>query len=188
MRKNIKRSVRTLAIAIVGMGVTACNLDGYEPEKPFTTCPTGPAVLAVYGVSPTESRSTASYAQGALFTEDDIEWFDPVTRELRFRNHAKALHERTPMPSEVHFCLDGELLFTGSVFLSIACSIVFDDLVLCQGCIDGNHVESDGYYLYDCYPPQYASEERVQANIQRRAPQWDAFIRHLASRGKIRQE
>ena len=188
MRKSIKRSVRTLAIAIVGMGVTACSMDGYEPEKPFTTCPPGPAMLVAYGISPTESRSTTYYEQSALFTEDDIEWFNPVTRELRFSDHVKPLRERTPWLSEVEFCLGGEPLFTGSIFLSLACSRVFDDLVLCLGRIDEDNAGADGYYLYDCYPPQYAADERVQANIRRRAPQWEAFIRHLASRGKIRQD
>ena len=63
---------------------------------------------------------------------------------------------------------------------------MFDDLVLCCGKIDGEVIDDGHYYLYDCYPTQFINDERVQANIQKRAPQWETFTKYLDSKGKLK--
>ena len=100
-----------MAIAIAGtMTMTACSLDGNEPEKPFVTCPTSESTLYAYGISQTGTRS-ASDIGNYLFTENDIEWFDVSTRELRFRDTMEPLREKIPFLAGIDFYLGGEFLF-----------------------------------------------------------------------------
>ena len=178
-----------LAIAIASMTMTACSSDSNEPEKPYTTCPTEKATLYACGFVESVTRSDAD-AQNVLFTEDDIEWFDPSTRELRFRDMEEPLYEKLRLLSGVEFRLGDQTLFSGSTFVGLICSQVFNDLVLCCGKIeDGEVIDNNRYYLYDCYPntPQFLNDEHVKANRQRRAPQWEAFLKYLDSRGKLRK-
>jgi len=176
-----------MAIAIVGMTMTACSLDGNEPEKPFTTCPVSESTLYAYGygIGQPGTRSDAEI----IFTEDDILWFDVNTREIRFRDTMEPLREKIPLLACVDFYIGGEYLFSGGATLvSLICSQMFDDLVLCCGKIDGDVIDDDGhYYLYDCYPLQFINDERVQANRIRRAPQWETFTKYLESKGKLRK-
>jgi hypothetical protein len=176
-----------MAIAIAGTVTTACSLDGYEPEKPFTTDPVEKATLFAIGIGEPGTRSDAD-AERVLFTDNDIEWFDPVTRELRFRSHAEPLRESIPLLAGIDFYLGGEYLFSGgATFVGLICSQMFDDLVLCCGKIDGEVIDDGRYYLYDCYPTQFINDERVQANRLRRASQWEAFLNYLESKGKLRR-
>ena len=174
-----------MAIAIAGTVTTACSLDGYEPEKPFTTDPVEKVALFAIGIGEPRTRSDDN-AEGVLFTDNDIEWFDPVTRELRFRDTMEPLREKIPLTTEIDFYLGGEYLFWAT-YVGLICSQVFDDLVLCCGKADGQVIDDGRYYLYDCYPPQFADDERVKANRLRRAPQWEAFLNYLDSKGKLRK-
>ena len=88
-----------MAIAIAGTTLTACSSD--EPEKPFTTDPVEKVTLYACGINPSETRAASD--EQLLFTEDDIEWFNATTREIKFR----------PMHDELfHFLLN---CFTGKV-------------------------------------------------------------------------
>ncbi len=185
--KHYSPFARIMAIAIASTIMTACSLDSYEPEKPFTTCPVENARLYAFGIGVSGTRSTA-YAEKALFTDDDIEWFDPDTRELRFSSHAEPLRDKIPLLAGIDFYLGGEHLFSGgATYVGLICSQMFDDLVLCCGKIDGEVIDDGRYYLYDCYPLQFIDDEGVKANRQRRAPQWEAFLKYLESRGKLRR-
>lgn len=178
-----------MAIAIAGTQMTACSLDGNEPEKPFVTCPVGKTPLVAYGLCPTETRGDSSEPR-ALFTDDDIEWFNATTRELRFRDTMEQLKAQIPFLAGIDFYLGGEFLFEGvTTLVSLDCSRVFDDLVLCCGKIDGNTVDDGHYYLYDCYPwiPQFMDDERVVANRERRSKQWQTFLKYLDAEGKLKK-
>ena len=183
--KHYKSPAWMMAIAIAGMTMTACSLDSYEPEKPFTTCPSENPTLYACGIGQSGTRS-GDDAVNILFTEDDIEWFDVNTRELRFRNIDEPLYEKLRLLSGVEFRLGGQTLFSGSTFVGLICSQFFDDLVLCCGKIDGGVVDDGHYYLLDCYPPQFINDERVQANRAKRAEQWETFMKYLESKGKLR--
>lgn len=171
-----------IAIATLSLPMTACGNDDettadsrqYEPS----------AKLCVYGIQHTETRGSAA---GAVFTDDDIEWFDVNTRELRFHDMKEPLYEKLRLLSGVEFRLGDLTLFSGSTFVGLICSQFFDDLVLCCGKIDGGVVDDGHYYLYDCYPPQFIDDERVQANRAKRAEQWEIFTKYLESKGKLRK-
>jgi len=195
MMKHHKSLAWTMAIAIASTVMTACSLDSNEPEKPFTTCPPSGTTLYACGISHSGTRSIGN----VLFTEDDIEWFNITTREIKFidKQSGKAerhetmepLRESVPLLAGVDFFLGGEHLFSGGVtYVGLICSQVFDDLVLCCGKIDGGVVDDDHYYLYDCYPqiPEFINDERVQANRAKRAKQWELFTDYLESKGKLR--
>ncbi|MBR3496841.1 MAG: hypothetical protein IKH37_08985 [Prevotella sp.] len=185
--KHYRPFARIMAIAIASTMMTACSLDSYEPEKPFTTDPVGKAHLWCIGQPGT--RSVAD-VEKLLFTDDDIEWFDPDTRELRFRDMEEPLYEKLRLLSSVEFRLGNQTLFSGSTFVGLICSQVFNDLVLCCGKIeDGRVIDSNRYYLYDCYPntPQFLNDEQVKANRAKRAAQWETFTKYLESKGKLKK-
>jgi len=181
--KYYKTLAWTVAIAIAGTMMTACSSDSSESEKPFTTCPVSESTLYACGIGQPGTRSDA----GILFTEDDILWFDVNTREIRFRDTMEPLREKIPLLASVDFYIGGEYLFSGgATFVGLICSQMFVDLVLCCGKIDGEVIDDGHYYLYDCYPTQFINDERVQANIQKRAPQWETFTKYLDSKGKLK--
>lgn len=185
--KHYKHLAWIMAIAIASTIMTACSLDSYEPEKPFTTCPVENARLYAFEIGVSGTRSDAD-AERVLFTDNDIEWFDPVTRELRFRSHAEPLRESIPLLAGIDFYLGGEHLFSGgATCVGLICSQMFDDLVLCCGKIDGEVIDDGRYYLYDCYPLQFIDTDEVKANRLRRASQWETFLKYLDSRGKLRR-
>lgn len=185
--KHYRNLFWMVAIAIANMTMTACSLDGTEPEKPFVTCPTSEATLRVCGISQTGTRS-ASDMGNVLFTEDDIEWFDATTREIRFRDTMEPLREKIPLLTGIDFYLGGEYLFSGgATCVGLICSQVFDNLVLCCGKIDGEVIDDGHYYLYDCYPLQFIDTDVVKANREKNAPQWEAFIKYLESKGKLKK-
>lgn len=186
LKKVIGNHVWAMAIAMTGvlMSLTACSLNGDEPEKPFTTDPVeGTTKLYVCGIGTQETKA----ADNILFTEDEIECFDVNTRELRFKEMSTPLNERLSLLSGVEFHLGNSVLFTGSTFVGLECSQVFDDLVLCCGKLDGEVVDDGKYYLYDCYPLQFIDDERVQASKAKRSSQWNTFLNYLESSGKLKK-
>ena len=176
-----------MAIAIASMTVTACSSLDNEQEKPFTTCPASEATLYACGISESGTRASGD-EQNVLFTEDDIEWFNVTTREIKFRDTMAPLRETIPLLSGVDFYLGGERLFSGGVtHVGLICSQMFDDLVLCCGKFDGEVIDDGHYYIYDCYPPQFIDTDEVKANIAKRAGQWERFTYYLESKGKLRK-
>lgn len=172
-----------IAIATLSLPMTACSKD--DVTAPNSSQPETTAKLCVYGIQHTETRGSAA---GAVFTDDDIEWFDVNTRELRFRDTMEPLREKIPLLTGVDFYIGGEYLFSGgATFVGLICSQMFDDLVLCCGKIDGEVIDDGHYYLYDCYPPQFIDTDAVKANIAKRAPQWELFTKYLERKGKLRK-
>ena len=174
-----------MAIAIASTTVTACSSDDNEVnDMQGEEQQQAEAKLCAYPVMPTGTRDT----DGALFTDDDIEWFDVNTREIRFRDTSAMLNDRLQLLGGIDFYLGSEHLFTGgATYVGLICSQVFLDLVLCQGRIEDGQVINGCYYLQDCYPPQCIDDETVQANRAKRAEQWETFTKYLESKGKLRQ-
>ena len=171
-----------MAIAIAGMTVTACSSDSNEPEKILIIDPVEETLLTACGISDSGTRSDSD--EQLLFTEQDIEWFDVTTREIKFRPmHDEPYKILTPY-REIKFCLGDETLFVVSSFVSDIHSMIFTDLVLHYDVI--SDPGQGHYYLHDCYPSQFINDERVQANRAKRAEQWETFTKYLESKGKLR--
>ena len=168
-----------MVIAIASM-TTACSLDSYEPEKPFTTCPTPKAMLFACSFTQPDTQAGVD----VLFNEDDIEWFNVTTREIKFRDMDEPLYKRLEPYREIKFYLGNDALFVVSSFVCDFHSMVFTDLVLHYDVItDPGHGH---YYLHDCYPSQFIDTDEVKANILKNARQWELFTYYLESKGKLR--
>ena len=178
--KHYKPFAWMMAIAIAGTTMTACSHDSEEPEKPFTTDPAA-STTPLYACGLPDTRTDLEI----LFTEDDIEWFNVTTREIKFHDMDEPLYKRMEPYHEIQFNMGDYPLFVVSSFVGIWDSRVFTDLVLCYGNLET--IEMDGYYLYDCYPLQFINDERVQANIKKNATQWETFTNYLESKGKLRK-
>ena len=197
MKKQIRNSFWMVAIAAANMTMTACSLDGNEPEKPFTTCPVSESTLYACGISQNGTRGITE-AANVVFTEDDILWFDVNTRELKFKETERLrvgepcsgiepIYKKFEPFHEIEFRLGDDALFVVSSFVGLWDSRVFENLVLCYGKIDGEVSLDGNYYLYDCYPLQFINEELVQANIKKNAEQWEIFTKYLDSKGKLKK-
>ena len=182
--KHYKTFAWMMAIAIASMTVTACSLDSNEPEKPFTTCPAPETTLYACGVGQSETRSVAD-AQNVLFTEDDIEWFNVTTREIKFKDMDEPLYKRMQPFHEIEFHLGDNALFVVSSFVGDWDSRIFTNLVLHYDVIsDPNHGH---YYLQDCYPQQFIDTDEVKTNIKKNAGQWELFTHYLESICKLKR-
>ena len=177
--KQLRPFAWMMAIAIASM-TTACSLDSYEPEKPFTTCPTPKAMLFACSFTQPDTQAGVD----VLFNEDDIEWFNVTTREIKFRDMDEPLYKRLEPYREIKFYLGNDALFVVSSFVTDWDSRVYTDLVLHYDVItDPGHGH---YYLHDCYPLQFIDTDEVKANILKNARQWELFTYYLESKGKLR--
>jgi len=166
-----------MAIVIASTMTTACSLHSYEPEKPFTTDPVEKGQLFARGINQSETRPI-------LFTEDDIEWFNPTTREIKFRDMEEPLYRQLEPFREIRFYFGNRDLFVVSSFVGDWDSRIFTDLVLHY---DVTTDPNEGhYYLHDCYPLQFIDTDEVKANIKKNALKWEFFTYYLGSKGKLR--
>ena len=160
------KTMKIYAIAFVilnAFSIASCNSDD-EVEKPFTTDP----------------------VENAVFTEADIEWFNPNTREVKFLQQADSLSQRLRMnDGELEFRLGENVMLKVSRFVGDWDSRTIKDLVLHYDVLSNS--EQGHFYLQDCYPLQFINDEQVQANIKKNAEMWDAFVNYLEKIGKIKQ-
>ena len=187
--KYFKTIAWMVATAIAGLTMAACSSDDYEAEKTYTTDPTGYDKLQAYVISPSETLPPEE-GDDLLFTEGDIEWFDLNTREIKFKDNESmfgSLYNRMRPFKKIGFRLGDHFLFEVSGLVFLNDSRIYSDLVLCCGDVEGGVVDNRKFYLYDCYPLQFINEERVQDNIRKNAAQWEAFIKFLESKGKLRK-
>ena len=182
--KHYKTFAWMMAIAIASMTMTACSSGDIETEKPFTTDPVEKATLYACGINQSGTRSMTD-VDNIIFTEDDIEWFNVTTREIKFKDTDEPLNKRLEPYREIKFYLGDNALFVVSSFVSDIHSMIFTDLVLHYDLISDPN--QGHYYLHDCYPQQFINDERTQANIRKNAGQWELFTYYLESKGKLRK-
>jgi len=197
MNRFINTTVFAVAMAVAGSALNSCSLpDNHETDAPFTTCPVAEKPSLVcngFNVMPTantdgNSIATSEYGNSVIFTENDICYFDVNTRELKFFGEMDSLYKEIGVLEGIEFHLGDKMLFSGScTSVSLACSQVFDDIVLCYGHITDDDAIHNGYYLLDCYPSWYADSDVVKANRAKHAGDWATFIEYLDSKGKLRK-
>ena len=182
----------TVAIVIVSltMSMTACSSDDNEVNNELSGKENvePSATLAAYAIDSQGTRSGGE-AKTAVFTDEDIEWFDLNTRELRFRIDSEAIHTRLKSIFFMEFHLGDEVLFQVDNLVNPTVSRTYFDLVLYyEWTWVGEEKVEVGYFLYDCYPQQFIDEELTKINRNKRANQWKAFIDYLESNGKLSRE
>lgn len=177
---------RNIFVMAAAISLTSCSSNDNEQEKPFTT---DPVEQTKFFVCETSGETRSVVAIDTLFTEDDIEWFNVSTREIRFKKQDEQLYNKLMKnyhKEGLEFRLVENLLFEVSRFVSDIDSRIFTDLVLHYSSV-GEDEGTPRYYLHDCYPPQFINDERTQANIKKNAGQWETFTRYLESKGKLKK-
>jgi hypothetical protein len=173
-----------MAIAIASITMTACSSDNNETEMPFSSDLVDNGTLYACGVGQSETRSDVEDSN-VLFTENDIEWFNVTTREIKFREMQEQLYPRLQPFHEIKFYLGNNVIFVVSSFVGDWDSRVFTDLVLHYDVISDPN--QGHYYLHDCYPSQFIDTDEVRANIIKNANQWELFTYYLKSKGKLKK-
>lgn len=162
---------RLIGLVVCMVFVTSCSDEDENNYKPSD--------ISVYGVE--MSRASDKDAQ-LVFTGDNIDWFNPVTREIKFKNIEPST-SIFPVYSKIEFRIGDKVLFTANSFVIDSYSQSFLDLVVYY-----NYAE-DKYYLDDCYPNTDAirSTEEVKKHIKNREIQWNTFISILQAEKRIRK-
>ena len=172
-----------MAIAIAGKTMTACSSDNNETEMPFSSDLVDNEMLYACGVGLSETRTDVE-ANDVLFTENNIEWFNVTTREIKFCEMQEQLYPRLQPFHEIKFYLGNNVIFVVSSFVGDWDSRVFTDLVLHYDVISDPN--QGHYYLQDCYPLQFAETDEVKANREKNAAHWETFTKYLESKGKLK--
>jgi hypothetical protein len=178
------RNIFVMAAALLSL--TSCSSNDNEQEKSSTTAPVKQTKF--FACEAGGETRVATAVIDTLFTEDDIEWFNVSTREIRFKKQDEQLFNKLMKnyhKEGLEFRLGESLLFEVSRFVSDFDSRVFTDLVLHYSML-GEDEGNPRYCLHDCYPPQFIDDERTQANIKKNAVQWETFTKYLESKGKLR--
>lgn len=178
-----------IAIASIAMPLVACSSDDNEVNNELSGKESAEqsTTLAAYAINSQGTRSGGE-AKTAVFTDEDIEWFDLNTRELRFSIDQETIHTRLESLDRMEFRLGDDILFQVDNLVNPTFSRTYFDLVLYYEWTWVNDEKVGvGYYLYDCYPQQFVDEELTKNNRIKRASQWETFTRYLESRGKLRK-
>lgn len=189
-RKN-KNSIWMVAIAIgsFAMSLTACSSDDIEVNSELGGKENveQSTALAAYAIDSQGTRSGGE-VKTAVFTDEDIEWFDLNTRELRFGIDSEAIYNRLESLDRIEFRLGDDVLFQVDNIVNPTFSRPYFDLVLYYDWTwENDEKVGVGYYLYDCYPQQFVDEELTKNNRNKRVEQWKAFTVFLESKGKLKK-
>ena len=189
MNKRNNFWIVEIAFASFAMLLTACSSDdnevnnelaGKENVEQSTT-------LAAYAIDSQGTRSGGE-AKTAVFTDEDIEWFDLNTRELRFGIDSEVIHKRIESLDRMEFRLGDVILFQVDNLVNPTVSRTYFDLVLYyEWTWENDEKVGVGYYLYECYPQQFVDEELTKNNRNKRVQQWKAFTDYLDSKGKLKK-
>ena len=191
MNRKIKNSIWMVAIAIgsFAMSLTACSSDDIEVNSELGGKENveQSTALAAYAIDSQGTRSGGE-VKTAVFTDDDIEWFDLNTRELRFGIDSEAIYNRLESLDRIEFRLGDDVLFQVDNIVNPTFSRPYFDLVLYYDWTwENDEKVGVGYYLYDCYPQQFVDEELTKNNRNKRVEQWKAFTDFLESKGKLKK-
>ena len=191
MNRKIKNSIWMVAIAIgsFAMSLTACSSDDIEVNSELGGKENveQSTALAAYAIDSQGTRSGGE-VKTAVFTDEDIEWFDLNTRELRFGIDSEAIYNRLESLDRIEFRLGDDVLFQVDNIVNPTFSRPYFDLVLYYDWTwENDEKVGVGYYLYDCYPQQFVDEELTKNNRNKRAEQWKAFTEYLESKGKLKK-
>jgi len=191
MNRKIKNSIWMVAIAIgsFAMSLTACSSDDIEVNSELGGKENveQSTAFAAYAIDSQGTRSGGE-VKTAVFTDEDIEWFDLNTRELRFGIDSEAIYNRLESLERIEFRLGDDVLFQVDNIVNPTFSRPYFDLVLYYDWTwENDEKVGVGYYLYDCYPQQFVDEELTKNNRNKRVEQWKAFTDFLESKGKLKK-
>jgi hypothetical protein len=168
-------------LSLFALLCAACGSDqesgpqaGRQPDDP------GAAAKGICGVGVSDRADADVSENPIVFADGNIEWFNPTTREIRFRDLEPA---KAFVPyREIVFRLDDETLFAAATIVSDVNSQIYYDLVLYLS----DPVEPR-CYLNDAYPFWAADSDEARANAEARAEGWNKFLEHLRQDGRLQE-
>ena len=161
---------RIIILLCVSAVFSSCNPIG-EPAKSQITA------VTVCDFSQFSDSLLAAHPWWKGFTGDDIKWYNPRTREIRFKNIEPGLHVfRGETPIEVR--VGGVKVFTIIASNSFS-SKTFNAVILHHA------IETNSYFLYNVYLP-YKYPEEIQETPEERAKGWDIFLKQLKKERKLK--
>lgn len=132
-----------------------------------------------FAQSSVEVKESIANGDAVVFTGNDIQWFNPNTREIKFKNNVDLNSFQTYQ--KIHFRLNNSYLFTAQTYASQHHSFIVNDLVLF---ID---VVTRKCYLHDCYPLEIAENDPdTKENKEKRADAWSSFLTQLKAESKVK--
>ena len=160
------KTILTIAVTSLLVG---CNS---ELEDAFLT-ETSPQLFGVCQVS---TGNVVQHKDSIAFTDLDIAWFNPKTREIKFKEYDKI--KSVPIYASISVKSSSETLFIIAANINPVVNRAYDDLVL--------FCDKDGkYYLNDNYP-NYWNLEKTKQNADKRSEGWNKFINLLRKEGRIK--
>lgn len=117
-----------------------------------------------------------------IFTSADIAWFNPKSRELRFKNPVIDNTDISLSTRNMEFRKNGLFLFRVDRLALCVDSKPSLDLVLYSA-------QSGKYYLNDCYPEsdQFKNSPIVLQNAAARKDGWKIFLDTLKEEGRLKK-
>lgn len=131
----------------------------------------------IYVVGLGKAYSGIGTGEDALFSGNDILWFNERTEEIRFREGF--WDKGLSMYETILFKLADMELFTAKV-VSGTVDAVFEDLVLFHDLV------TDKYYLRNGYPDG-TDTEVTRLNVEIRAENWALFLIQMRREGRIKE-
>lgn len=130
----------------------------------------------LFGVCQVSTGNVVQHKDSIVFTDLDIAWFNPKTREIKFKEYDKI--KSIPIYASISVKSSSETLFIIAANINPVVNRAYDDLVL--------FCDKDGkYYLNDNYP-NYWNLEKTKQNADKRSEGWNKFINLLRKEGRIK--
>lgn len=130
----------------------------------------------LFGVCEVSTDNVVQAKDSIAFTDLDIAWFNPKTREIKFKEYDKI--KSIPIYASISVKSSSETLFIIAANINPVVNRAYDDLVL--------FCDKDGkYYLNDNYP-NYWNLEKTKQNADKRSEGWNKFINLLRKEGRIK--
>lgn len=130
----------------------------------------------LFGVCQVSTGNVVQHKDSIAFTDLDIAWFNPKTREIKFKEYDKI--KSIPIYASISVKSSSETLFIIAANINPVVNRAYDDLVL--------FCDKDGkYYLNDNYP-NYWNLEKTKQNADKRSEGWNKFINLLRKEGRIK--
>ena len=114
-------------------------------------------IVSEYETASDDESQYGSISARLAFTGDDIEWFNPRTREIRFRKI-----NSIPVYARIEMKVGEETVFTIVAHISDAVNRAYNNLVLFYD------MEKNAYFLNDNWP-DYWDPEGTRRNAEKRA-------------------
>ena len=160
--------------AVMLVVFSSCSSDAdLLPEETLLEEETTPQLFFVYK---TNEFCDLQVKDTVVFTDLDIVWFNPQTREIRFKDNEKI--KSIPPYASSAVKSSSETLFVISSNICYIVNRAYDDLVLLRD-------YHDRFHLDDSYP-EYWDPEKTQQNAEKRSAGWNKFIDILKAEGRIK--